>query len=302
MVAEFEAHIGQTETLEEAIHPMRMRQAAAMLGLGADAGRSLAGEGTPLPPLFHLFFTNNTSDADALNPDGHEKLGGFMPDVLIAGPFKGKSVVRRMWAAGDITFEGKLPVGALARRRSTITAITEKQGGSGPLLFVEVERRIEAGEGLVVENRTVVYREPPDGTSIAPESRSVEGGEGLARIHEWQPDAVQLFRFSALTWNGHRIHYDVDHCRKNEGYPGLVTHGPFTAMMLALTATGAVTAAGISPELAGERELRRFRFRGTQPLFAGNTVRLHADSGFGQLEARNHQDQLAMEAEAEFAG
>ena len=301
MAAEFEAHIGRVETLEEVIHPMRMRQAAAMLGLGVDAGELLAAEGASLPPLFHLFFTNNTSDAGALNPDGHEKLGGFMPDVLSAGPFKGKPVVRRMWAAGDIAFEGHLPVGALARRNSTITAITEKQGASGPLLFVEVERRIEAGDGVVVENRTVVYREPPAGADMAPESQSMDGAGGLDRIHKWQPDAVQLFRFSALTWNGHRIHYDVDHCRKNEGYPGLVTHGPFTAMMLALTATGAINASGVSTNLTGERELRRFRFRGTQPLFAGNAVELLASGDFSQLEAHNHQGQLAMKAEAEFA-
>ena len=301
MTTAFDSHVGRTETMDEVIHPMRMLQAAAMLGLGADAGESLAAEGTALPPLFHLFFTNNASDAGALNPDGHERLGGFMPDVTGAGPFKGLPAVRRMWAAGEILFEGALPVGALARRSSTITSITEKQGGTGPLLFVEVERRVETDTGHVLEKRVVVYREPPAESGTAPESRPAGGEEGLARIHEWRPDAVQLFRFSALTWNGHRIHYDVDHCRDNEGYPGLVTHGPFTAMMLALTATGAIGESGIDPGLKGERTLRRFRFRGTQPLFAGNAVRLHSSGDFCRLEARNHRGQKAMGAEAEFA-
>ena len=301
MSTAFDDHIGRTEALDEVIHPMRMRQAAAMLGLGAGAGDRLAAEGAPLPPLFHLFFTNSLADAGALNPDGHERLGGFMPDVLAAGPFKGRPTVRRMWAAGDMRFEGALPVGALAKRTSTIASIEEKSGSTGTLLFVEVERRIEAGGGRVVERRTVVYREPPSGAAMAPESQPVEGGEGLADIHGWRPDEVQLFRFSALTWNGHRIHYDAGHCRDSEGYPGLVVHGPFTAMMLALAATGAVGASGMSPDLAGERTLGRFRFRGTQPLFAGNEVRLHADGGFGRLEARNHLGQLAMKAEAGFA-
>ncbi len=300
MTGAFASHIGRIETLNETIHPMRMAQAAAMLGLGREAADTLSGEGTALPPLFHLFFTNNTSDAGALNPDGHEKLGGFMPDVTSAGPFEGKPVVRRMWAAGDISFDGHLRVGEMARRISTITSIEEKKGSTGPLIFVNVERVIEAASGRVTEKRTIVYREPPATTAIAPESQDMPGQDGMQHHFTWHPDAIQLFRFSALTWNGHRIHYDADHCRQNEGYPDLVTHGPFTAMMLALTATGAVTGEGIAPDLRGSRVLSRFRFRGTQPLFSGRNVQLHASADFTQLEARNHNAQQAMKANAEF--
>lgn len=175
MTGAFASHIGRIETLNETIHPMRMAQAAAMLGLGREAADTLSGEGTALPPLFHLFFTNNTSDAGALNPDGHEKLGGFMPDVTSAGPFEGKPVVRRMWAAGDISFDGHLRVGEMARRTSTITSIEEKKGSTGPLIFVNVERVIEAASGRVTEKRTIVYREPPATTAIAPKARICRG-------------------------------------------------------------------------------------------------------------------------------
>ena len=294
----FEDWIGREETFSETIHPKRMAEAAAMLGLGAAGAAALGAEGTALPPLFHLFFTNNISDASALNPDGHEKLGGFMPPVHEAGPFE-----RRMWAAGDMRFEGRLRCGEMLRRTSVISSIEEKQGSTGPLIFVRVERCLESASGRVDETRTVVYREKPaiDPDASPPDSLPLTGDEGLAEIARWQPDHVQLFRFSALTWNGHRIHYDADHCRRHEGYPDLITHGPFTAMMLALVASGGWGAAGARhPDLAGARTLSRFRFRGTQPLFVGREVRLHASDDFTTLEARNHEGQQAMKAEVTF--
>lgn len=297
----FDAWIGREEVMSEAIHPKRMAEAAAMLGLGAKGAAALSTEGAPLPPLFHLFFTNNISDAGALNPDGHEKLGGFMPPVHEAGAFE-----RRMWAAGDIRFDGVIRTGEVLHRTSTIRSIEQKQGSTGPLIFVTVDRSLHTGSGAITETRTIVYREKPE---IAPDhtpadSQPLPGEDGLDTACHWQPDHIQLFRFSALTWNGHRIHYDADHCRRYEGYPDIITHGPFTAMMLALVATGAWGGWGRdgagTPRLIGERTLTQFRFRGTQPLFVGREVRLHASRDFTRLEARNHQGQQAMKAEAVF--
>jgi 3-methylfumaryl-CoA hydratase len=294
----FENWIGREEHFSEIIHPKRMAEAASMLGLGAEGVAALSAEGAPLPPLFHFFFTNNISDAGALNPDGHEKLGEFMPPVHEAGPFE-----RRMWAAGDIHFDGVIRTGEQLGRTSTIRNVDQKQGSTGPLIFVTVERLLETKSGNINETRTIVYREQPKiSTNTTPaDSQTMEGEDGFDEISCWQPDHVQLFRFSALTWNSHRIHYDADHCRRHEGYPDIITHGPFTAMMLALVSAGCWGRDGAtSPGLESMRNLKRFSFRGTQPLFVGREVRLHATADFTRLEARNHENQQAMKADAVF--
>lgn len=315
----FENWIGREETRDEVIAPARIVEAAAMLGLGSERAVLLARDGAGLPPLFHFFFTNSPGDQAELDRDGHEKLGLFMPPVHEAGAFE-----RRMWAAGDIRFEGSLNVGERLTRRSVITHIEEKQGSTGPLIFVTVARALTGPHGRVDETRVIVYREKPEigPNTPPPDSQPLPGQADLVEISRWQPDPVQLFRFSALTWNSHRIHYDVDHCRQHEGYPDIITHGPFTALMLAQVAAGTGLASGglASGRLAsgglkesiaggmaesrsampGARPLRRFRFRGTQPMFAGREVRLHASDDFTRLEARNHEGQQAMKAEAEF--
>ncbi|XDZ65232.1 MaoC family dehydratase N-terminal domain-containing protein [Alphaproteobacteria bacterium LSUCC0684] len=300
----FDEAIGRKETSEDRIDRARMAQAAAMLGLGEEGINALARDGAPLPPLFHLFFTNNPTDATRLSPDGHEILGRFIPDVTTAGPFH-----RRMWAAGDMRFEGSITVGETIRRVSTITAIARKEGSTGPLVFVTVDREMEGRAGKVMETRTIVYREKGQGD--APDSLPLKGDETLTEKAAWRPDHGQLFRFSALTWNTHRIHYDADHCRHTEGYPDIITHGPFTAMHLALLAAGglgpaagdALISGGADRMATGDasaRRLSRFRFRGTQALYVARRVGLCASDDFTRLEARNHQGQQAMTATAEF--
>lgn len=293
----FDDAIGRTETAEDVITPERMAQITAMLGgpmtgtlpatVPGDAA-ALCAEGAELPPLFHLFFANNISARESLENDGHERLGRFIPDVTRAGPFH-----RRMWAAGDIRLDGALKVGERLTRRSTIMSIDIKTGSTGPLVFVTVERVLTTASGQVTEDRTIVYREKPPAIEDDPaDSLPMAGEEGMVEAARWTPDAPQLFRFSALTWNAHRIHYDLDHCRRAEGYPDLVTHGPFTALMLAN-----LTAEGLR---FGGRRLERFRFRGTQAMFAGRQVRLMWRDD-GRAEARNHQGQLAMTAQRQEA-
>ena len=290
----FKDALAQTETAHDRIDPTRMAQAAAMLGLGADSLADLSRKGTALPPLFHLFFANNTADAALLDHDGHEKLGRFIPDVTKAGPYH-----RRMWAAGNITFDGALKVGEAMSRTSTLRDVVEKEGRTGKLIFVTVDRVMETASGKVTEERILVYREgmyreKNTSSTLAPESLPIPPTDGLTSVHHWTPDYIQLFRFSALTWNSHRIHYDLDHCRNDEGYPDIITHGPFTALMLAnLTADGVRFSGDISP-------LKSFRFRGTQTLYANHGVDLALNADGTTAEACNHMGQQAMTAQRQF--
>lgn len=311
--------IGRTEEAQDHITPSRMMPIAAMLGLeglgleglGLGGQAAITQEGAVLPPLFHLFFANNHSPAQTLDHDGHEKLGTFIPDVTRLGPYH-----RRMWAAGDIRFEGAFHVGDVITRRSTITAIEQKQGKTGGLVFVTVERALTAPKGKIDETRTIVYREGvyrKQSKTPSPDSIDIPASPAIAHQARWRPDLTQLFRYSALTWNSHRIHYDLAHCREDEGYPDIVTHGPFTAMMLANMTEDGVRFDG--------NPLARFQFRGVQALYAYreghegagrevglNILQKNLDDGGSEkgsddaadkvtsLEAVNHHGQLAMTA------
>ena len=191
-------------------------------------------------------------------------------------------------------FQGQLKLGERLKRQSTIRAIEAKDGKTGPLIFVTVDRLIETASGQVDETRTIVYRKAA--TTPAPDSISIVGDDAIMERGRWHPEPVQLFRFSALTWNGHRIHFDLDHCRKVEHYPDLVTHGPFTAMMLAnLTEDGP----RFMPAMADGHGLARFQFRGTQALYANRGVSLCLNAEGTKAEARNHMGQQAMTARRE---
>ena len=290
-LAMFQNALGRTEQAEDVIDQTRMAQAGAMLGLGHDGITALAAMGAVLPPLFHLFFANNTADAGDLDHDGHEHLGRFIPDVTKAGPFH-----RRMWAAGAITFAGMFQVGQAVQRISTLREVVRKDGRTGPLIFVTVDRMLETATGRITEERTIVYREKS--TTPAPDSLPIAADDTLTPGHDWTPDYAQLFRFSALTWNAHRIHYDLSHCRADEGYPDIITHGPFTALMLAnMTPQGLNVlghGAGAIPPL------KSFRFRGTQALYANRTVTLALNTDGTKAEARNHHGQQAMTAALTF--
>ncbi len=283
----FDDALGHTEHADDVIDQTRMAQAGAMLGLGTDGRTALCAMGAHLPPLFHLFFGNNHTDAADLDHDGHERLGRFIPDVTKAGPFH-----RRMWAAGNITFDGSLKVGQAITRISTLRDVTRKDGRTGPLIFATVDRVIESATGRVNEERIIVYRE--NSAAPAPDSLPIAADDTLTPAHAWTPDYVQLFRFSSLTWNSHRIHYDLDHCRDDEGYPDIITHGPFTALMLANMTPDGLNILGHS---RGDiPPLTSFRFRGTQALYANRAITLALNADGTRAEARNHNGQQAMTA------
>lgn len=239
-------------------------------------------EGSTLPPLWHWLYFLDVQPAGALGRDGHPEKGGFLPPV---------DLPRRMWAGGRLSFLKPLRLGLNATKLSTIQSITQKQGRSGPLCFVTVRHEIfQHGECALREEHDIVYRQDPTGAdrpqvSMAPP----KAPQHSEQIH---PTEVLLFRYSALTFNGHRIHYDIDYARQVEGYDGLVVHGPLTATLLAMMAQRCQPTA-----------MTAFEFRGRAPLtgMAPFTLEGHSDGDDHTLWARRADGQVAMTAKARFA-
>lgn len=237
------------------------------------------------PPLAHwLYFLPYVRQSE-IGPDGHPKRGGdgLLPPVELP---------RRMWAGSRLTFSGPIALGAAITRRSSIADIQRKIGGSGEMVFVTVRHEIAAGGELrVVEEQDLVYRgEPPAAAAGAPApapKADTPPGEAVAS-RTVTPDPVQLFRFSALTFNSHRIHYDRDYATKVEGYPGLVVHGPYLATLL------------MDHFLRNRpgREVTGFRFRARSPLFDQSPFTLHlADTPEGaEVWAADPHGRIAVSA------
>ncbi len=219
-------------------HRVRIRQdridlwpASAMLGLLNHDPKELS-EGDALPLGWHWLYFRTVFRLAQLDVDGHEARGGFMPAT---------GLPRRMWAGGALHERSPLIIGAEAEMRSRVRTVQERQGKSGRLVFVTVAHEVHQGGRLCIEeDQVVVYREAGD-RSARGGSGKVSGGEAkplplAANPPPWRmefvPTTVALFQFSALTWNSHRIHYDYPYVTKREGYPGLLVHGPLTALLL----------------------------------------------------------------------
>jgi 3-methylfumaryl-CoA hydratase len=239
-------------------------------------------DGQPLPPLWHwIYFLEGRPPAE-LGRDGHPARGGFLPPVPLAN---------RMWAGGRVVFLAPVPIGARVRKTSRILAVDHKAGRSGDLVFVTVvhELSMMSGEPLLREEHDIVYKEasPPP----AEDDRPAPFPEGTC-VRPFVPTSTMLFRYSALTFNGHRIHYDQDYCRAVEGYDNLVVHGPLTATMLAALA---IEASG--------RALGEFRYRGLRPALLGDSLNLSAsvEGDRAALAARLGNGAMCMQAEAVLA-
>jgi 3-methylfumaryl-CoA hydratase len=225
------------------------------------------------------------SPASLIGPDGHPHRGGFLPPVTLP---------RRMWAGSRVIFRGALHVGAMAERTSLIKSVSVKQGKSGPLVFVTVAHEIAvSGEPVILEEHDIVYRDPPQaGDAPAAPKAAPTNAQWSQQI---VPDPVLLFRYSALTFNGHRIHYDRSYVTEVEGYPGLIVHGPLIATLLIGLAVR---------ELPG-REISSFAFRAVSPLFDIEPFSVHGrleeDGRSVTLWAANARGELAMQAEASLA-
>jgi 3-methylfumaryl-CoA hydratase len=233
-----------------------------------------------LPLAWHWLYFHEVVSGQNLGVDGHPRLGGFMPPVS----FGGDQPPRRMWAGGSFNFTRPLLIGQDAVKRSTVTAVTPKQGRSGALVFVNVEHEIFAqGESCFVEQQTIVYREPIQQGGAGPSPRAAPTHAEISLEH--RPDPIQLFWYSALTFNAHRIHYDVDYCREHEGYPGLVVHGPLIATLLL----------DLFVKQYGADAIASYKYRSLSPLFCPDPFTLNGGAD-GQGWVSNHQGDLSMQA------
>jgi 3-methylfumaryl-CoA hydratase len=239
-------------------------------------------DGEPLPPLWHWIYFLEGLPPGELGRDGHPARGGFLPPVPLAN---------RMWAGGRLSFIRPVPIGATLRKESQILKVDHKAGRAGDLVFVTVQHELKssAGELLVREEHDIVYKDaappPPRRETSIPRSDDAPG-------KRFVPTATTLFRYSALTFNGHRIHYDQDYCRNVEGYANLVIHGPLIATMLA----------GFAGE-AGPRQLREFSYRALSPALLGEALALSAslDGDRALLAARRDDGTICMQAEGALA-
>lgn len=228
-----------------------------------------------LPSLGHWAFFLPVAAADQIGVDGHPKRGGFLPPI---------SLPRRMFAAADMEFGAPLILDWEATRTSHILDVVHKSGRSGDLVFVTVEHRIvQADEERMREVQTIVYRDA-GAPMAAIEPTQVEQ---QADDRVWHPATPDLFRFSAVTFNSHRIHYDLPYTQQEEGYPGLVIHGPFTATRLFAHAR------------RGDRTPRSFSFRAVAPLICGQDVLLREEA-HGQCRAIRCDGADAMIATASY--
>jgi 3-methylfumaryl-CoA hydratase len=232
--------VGRGETREDTVTAAPL---VALTGL-LDRDDPPPRPGDAAPPLAHwLYFVPSYRISEA-GPDGHAEKGGFLPPVPLP---------RRMWAGSRIRFERPLRVGEAITRRSTITEVNVKEGRSGPLVFVTARHEIADAKGtLLVDEQDIVYRGE---TALAPRSEPAPDGEAWRR--EIRPDPVLLFRYSAVTLNSHRIHYDQPYATKVEGYPGLVVHGPLIATLLL----------DLLRRSRPETQVKEYRFRAAKPLY-----------------------------------
>ncbi len=232
--------IGKSQTASCAFDPARARALHATLALNGPAPVP----GDALPPFGHQIYFWDAQPPDNLGRDGHPAIGGFIPDL---------GLPRRMWAGGALQFHAPLVTGTPATKLTTIKSITQKTGRSGPLAFVTLRHEIrQSGTLCVTENQDLVYRQDADLAAPKPAAATARTDETKCQMHRFT--STELFRYSALTMNGHRIHYDEEYARDVEGYNGLVTHGPLLAQYLMLMA---------------ERHfgsLKSFQFRATAPL------------------------------------
>lgn len=217
-VSQYQAWVGSTETAEDIVTPHVVRGMRALLDHEA-----VAAEGEELPPAWHWLFTNPAAPQSKLGPDGHPERGGFLPPVALP---------RRMWAGSNVEFHAPIRVGDRLQRVSRVESVTAKAGSTGALVFVIVRHEITSvSGGRTVDTQRIVYREAAAGGNAAPAKQ-----EPVPKAGEFsrttKPDEVLLFRFSALTFNGHRIHYDHPYTTQVEGYPGLVVHGPLVALAM----------------------------------------------------------------------
>ncbi len=270
--------IGRSETMRDTLH----LGPANLMEMTMDRVPSLD-LGDTLPPLWHWLYFLRSAPLHALGRDGHPAKGGFLPPVALP---------RRLWDGGRFGFDGGLQIGAQVTKKSTIIDVALKTGRSGALCFVTVRHEVGHTESAPAfwEEHDIVYREDPTPDAPLPQSAPLE--DDWHHSETVTPSEVLLFRYSALTFNGHRIHYDRDYARNIEGHGGLVVHGPLIATLLI----------GMAQRLKQGATPKAFEFRAASPLFdtAPFTLNARNQGDHVELAATTPDGHLAMQAKATF--
>ncbi len=288
-----EAWVGRSQSLTEVIHSVQVRQLAATLN---DAQRLARPDSAPLPAAWHWAYFNPLEVQSRLGDDGHPRRGDFLPPVELP---------RRMWAGSRLNWTRAFSVGSTVTRHTRIDKVERKSGRSGDMVFVTLAHRYQDADGLLLEEEhDIVYRDWPtaaEKSALADLGARARAGEHAfertgARQQAVRADAVMLFRYSAATFNGHRIHYDADYCRDVEGYPGLVVHGPLIATLLLGFVENSLAPGGF---------VRSFRFRAKRPTFDIGSLHLHAQSGAPDkafdVWSTNNIGEVGLDAQVELA-
>lgn len=275
--------IGRRSERSGMLTPELAGMLGAALGHAAAAPRDLSA-GAKMPRLWHWAAFPEFVPLDQLGEDGHPALGGFLPPLTFS---------RRMWAAGNIVFEGDFHVGEILRRSSQIVSVTEKEGATGPMAFVGVSHVIEGEQGgRITERQDIVYLDIPE--KFTPPKR-LPVSDALEFDETVVMNEARLFRYSAATFNAHRIHYDLTYARDVEKYPALVVHGPMQAT-LALEAA----------ERHFGMPAKRFRFRGVHPMFHDQDLRLvgrrDADANAADIGTASPEGYMGLQARMEWDG
>jgi len=274
------AWIGRQETLRDSVTATPVKALNATLDHAAMDVQT----GTMLPPLWHWLYFLPLHRQSEIGADGHAKRGGFLPPVPLP---------RRMWAGSQFEFRSPVRVGDHVERTSTLANVTEKSGRTGKLVFVKVRHELRcngAPNPAVVEFHDIVYREAKQASDVEPPPVAAPTGAPWQR--EIVPDDVLLFRYSALTFNGHRIHYDRKYVTEVEGYPGLIVHGPLIATLLMDLVRRQMPSA----------EVASFSFKAVRPTFDLHAFKVNgapqADGKTVRLWAQDHDGWLTMDAVA----
>jgi 3-methylfumaryl-CoA hydratase len=271
--------IGRSVVVEDSATPVPLRALTATLDRDDPPA-----PGEPIPPLWHWLYFLPLHRQSEIGADGHPTRGGFLPPVPLP---------RRMWAGSRLEFRAPVAAGQALSRTSCIADVRLKEGRSGPLVFVKVQHEIAAGGRLaIVEEHDIVYRELPKRGEPAP--AGVAAPDNAHWTRRIVPDDVLLFRYSALTFNGHRIHYDRRYVTEVEGYPGLIVHGPLIATLLM----------DLLRRERPEAQVTHFAFKAVQPIFDTAPFEVYGrmeDARHVKLWARTPDGHLAMDASATLA-
>ena len=274
------AWIGRSETM----HDVAGRTPVAALTATLDHPPAELPPGTALPPLWHWLYFLPIHRQSEIGADGHAKRGGFLPPVPLP---------RRMWAGSQFEFVSPIRIGDRLTRTSTIEDVTSKEGRTGSLVFVKVRHEVrcnEAAAPALIEFHDIVYRDAKRPGDKEPAPQPAPSGAPWQR--EIVPDDVLLFRYSALTFNGHRIHYDRKYVTEVEGYPGLIVHGPLIATLLM----------DLLRRQMPDADVAAFRFKAVRPTFDLHPFKvngaLQEDGRTVRLWAQDHEGWLTMDATA----